>query len=404
MSETFADKLFNDLNSLKNNSYKLSNDDITIEGTPKQETITADIYGLNYKIGSSSAFTVGEKVADLDMTLKTEEQTLSDQKDFIKLDVNDSKITGGYNGVSESITTLPKLTSWDYGGSYSPTEYTQIEIRCKDNSNYFQSILTLNMDDDGSNKTVDIDIDYFNLLPVSEPSSGNGVYVAYVNSSVPSSTEASSFGVITIKNSDESVIFKFKLTVVGEGESTVCYPDKDSVEGGVLPHKIDCWFHHGLNIYYYYDSTYYDTPIELKNNDIKYKDTTYSIPTESGAFDFENDTKTIRIYGTRTNNNTYNCNIEDVYLNYVIYLVYNNGLSSLGVRPFVYKQYKEAECVLNLTAHDVSQPYPALFIISSDLNKNETYEGELNKAIGSINTTVLNDGIIYTIPRFEQVK
>ncbi len=56
--------------------------------------------------------------------------------------------------------------------------------------------------------------------------------------------------------------------------------------------------------------------------------------------------------------------------------------------------------ITSKTFYSVSHPYPALFITSSNLVKNNTYDSKLNTAISEINTNILNEGVIYTIPDF----
>ncbi len=50
--------------------------------------------------------------------------------------------------------------------------------------------------------------------------------------------------------------------------------------------------------------------------------------------------------------------------------------------------------------YSVSNPYPALFITSANIDKNPTYNSNLNNAINEINTNILNEGVIYTVPEF----
>ena len=59
------------------------------------------------------------------------------------------------------------------------------------------------------------------------------------------------------------------------------------------------------------------------------------------------------------------------------------------------------ENITSKVFYSVSHPYPALFIITSiNFDKNDTYSSNLNNAINEINTDILNEGIIYTVPEF----
>ncbi len=71
-----------------------------------------------------------------------------------------------------------------------------------------------------------------------------------------------------------------------------------------------------------------------------------------------------------------------------------------GAYCVLYDKYGINNKITSKVFYSVSHPYPALFITSTNIIKNSTYNSNLNNAINEINTDILNEGVIYTIPEF----
>ena len=401
MTQTFADKLFNELGTLKDTSYKLSDDVITLQATTAEsKDVSAKIYGLDYKLGSNSSYCLSQKVGELSYKIETtSKETYSDQKDELILKVGEGKLTGGKKGtedVYEDINYNKRIYN-SYSLSNATSENFNFYVNYVMNAQY-TNIIKFNYDKSTDKRTYEILPDFLNLpdTPTNEMFSLN----LDTGNNYPSINETIELWYVTdepffnfnFQKSDNSIqpytsggdIMANKQNfILNSSNYQICYYKAENGEE--------------LKFYSTFNSTYTKFVYYNFLNKQNYNIDTYT-PGEQTILD-----RLLTINVSSANNFTITYN--DGKFKY--YNEFEDGAPKNGTLKIeqikqqdVYYKY---DTTLNITKNDAFKPYPALFITSDDITPPETYNNKLSDEINKIDgsNNVLNQGVIYTIPRFE---
>ena len=394
MSSTFADQLFQNLDSLKNNSYKLSNDEIKLEGSITGDT-NANIYGLNYELGTSSNFIVGEKVGE--MSFKLGEMTPLADTDETTFNFNNDKVSGSVVNKGNDLPMLRYDLNITISGLSSSTDYA-FNILYDNNV-----IIRIYKYTDMSHATVSLETSNYKDLPNKEDIVKTKFKVEK-NSESDAVPPENSF--IEIKDTNGNTLWGFKFIIRTIGGSIV---DSITAETGydILCYK-DIFYIDGMGLFILFKK-------QSLNINFDYDSSTKKIECyfgRSGFITFNNKENTTIDFDYSTNihikgkvvadQQFYIYIISSLFGNNNLYLYYNlkEDLIIKTIKSNYFKATILDDDNNKVSLYNVSKPYPALLFISDEMVKPETYTNVINETINNINSTVLNDGVIYTIPRF----
>ena len=388
MSLTFADQLFQNLESLKDNSYKLDTSDGIINMECSNDggiDDTFGIYGLDYMIGSDSALTISEKVGDLNLninkgTLKPLDETTDVNK--LQLNMETKQISGSWKIENDNITCLDFNYTCD-GQSELPNK---LGFDLNYNNNYIcwfdKYQLTVNTGRFFTLPTKEnIDLNKFSISPISGET--------FLSDSMNN---------ITIKDTNGNIIWKFNITEQDDGPFKITIPE----DGGQAPYyinfcylikwnntffKLNYLFAYKSNITSYDKIRFYNDKITDNNNNNPVSITT----------DFDSSTLGIE-HGHKLGENHYEFDFVGTTSLSPIHIEYNNGQL---VNCYIIKSYltlSGSDNTFNINLYPVSKPYPALYIHDDRLKGD--YKNKLSAGIKAISSTVMANGVICPQPSF----
>ena len=400
-STTFADKLFDNLNSLKDVSYKLDEtEDITLNGSITGTTpINATIYGLDYQLGDNSKFTVGEKVADLSLNIEETEQrapTTNEKLNNINLNMTNKKITGFYNKVD--MTVINETVEIDQ------TEETSLNIKIGYNGNggsfriYYSSLRSSYLI-----STRETNMQSFQTLPDKNNINPFFFTIEKYDSGSSTGLPTQTLTNITVKDMSGNIIWKFNIEKQTNGSFILTEPE----DGGQLPYYLNNIIQRNITYLrnFFINREYKDFYIYLKNNRLTYKSpNTVANNGISNATWTPETGETIQITPLDDENDIYSIlwTSDNVFNGGKLYAKF--ATTEITEAYFYGVEIKSSDANnFTLTHRNVSKPYPALFILSNGLGhvpSVSAYNSNLNQAINNIAPNVLEDGIISTIPKF----
>lgn len=405
MTLTFADKLFDNINELKNTSYKLSNS-IALEATTEEnKEVNAKIYGLDYQLGTNSFYCIKEEIGDVSYNITTStNETYTDQKDEVILNINGGKLMGGNKKeiINAGINSLKKAESnkFDY-------ETNSTNDKCSFNLNY-------NFGDSSSPNIQNIA--YFSINKTN--SSNNWYYIQKKIVNLPTILDNSKFSCtfenynkpdadynIIAKFDDNTPFIQFKLNYNSGSPIIEPLKDESGNEINIINLIQNIYYLHNIRgvSYFLFSDNEITENIYLEIYGMLGK-VIYDIPGTSETI-------------TPTKNETYvssdgklSINVTD-YENFKMVVTYKDCITiNVNNLPTSYSisrdtiEYHKYDIPLNITKNDAFKPYPALFITSEDITPPDTYTNSLTEEIKKLDTTnsILNNGVLYTVPRYER--
>ncbi len=394
MTQTFADQLFQNLDSLKDNSYKLSNDKIKLEANItniETNNINLTVYGLDYELGTNSSYTVGTKIADMTLNMtdfkKTTETTTN-----INLDMVNKKVNGVVDGYYANFTELDENIEGVSGTFFEENITIQYNI----GSDTYKDIMTISTD----NK-IKILQDYLYL-----PKSYDDIKNYYKLFKIVATTQPTSYanGDITVKTTDGDILWKFTITKFND-ERGYSFGYSDQRGYNILPtfKNITTKKHYTyINDYRVYNHYPYDRmKIEIISKDANITTIEYNPNFLNYEIKYSNDSLKIYVEGKVIENGQAYCYItvgDDSF--YIIIL--NNGEYSVNkIHGLATITNSDNNKIENINLYPISKTYPALFIISNDIVKNDEYINKRSELINNIITDSLSDGVIYTYTKYE---